>query len=291
MSTISLLCENLSQVDQPTNLGLLPLHCAASRGKTDSLRVLLRHDINMLHRHETIDTQNILGLTPLHAAIMKGKLAAAVLLLKAGANQEIRSRRNLSPLHYALMNKKSRKFFYPLETVPSIVWQHYFPATREDNPEHSVDFNQTFNSFGILGKIIPSLQQVRTRNEKTSYGGYYALYNALSLIKFNTEHSKNKLLRLTKIELFEQYDRRKFCAFFERALDETARQGKRGKLGVLSAKELRHLINTFCPDEPIVVLEKRALKQMAEKKLQEEALELSKDDSGLKKLRMFAQGN
>ncbi len=71
------------------------LYCAASRGFTACVRLLLRASADVNARSDD-------GFTALHAASGKGCVDAAKLLIAAGANLEVRSQRGNAPLRRAI---------------------------------------------------------------------------------------------------------------------------------------------------------------------------------------------
>ncbi|XWS62512.1 hypothetical protein CRYUN_Cryun06bG0017500 [Craigia yunnanensis] len=68
--------------DAPDNDGRSPLHWAAYRGFSDTIRLLLFRDASQ-------ERQDKEGCTPLHWAVMRGNIEACTLLVHAGAKQEL----------------------------------------------------------------------------------------------------------------------------------------------------------------------------------------------------------
>ena len=94
------MCEILlaegADVNIPSTInGDSALYCAASRGFTACVRLLLRASADVNARSDD-------GFTALHAASGKGCVDAAKLLIAAGANLEVRSQRGNAPLRRAI---------------------------------------------------------------------------------------------------------------------------------------------------------------------------------------------
>ncbi|HML19624.1 MAG TPA: ankyrin repeat domain-containing protein [Candidatus Dependentiae bacterium] len=256
LKAVEVLKNRLATLRQPNDFGLLPLHIAAINGHRHILNYILQLGPD---EKALINRQNIHGLTPLHAAIMAGKVKAALLLLNEGADVNVHSERGLVPLAYAPYHQKSYEYFAPQTTINTIVTRHAKPSVLEDRPTTTIELEKMVKYFPINGLIVPSLQQIHSGDELTSYSGYYALYNALSLLPTPspTQHAAP-----TK-DNFDRSDRKKFTQFFEQALKEITQLRKMGSLGYLIAPEFRHLIHQLYPEAPIVVLEKAHLKAVA----------------------------
>lgn len=82
--------------DAPDNDGRTPLHWAAYRGYSDTIRLLLFRDACQ-------GKQDKEGCTPLHWAAMRGNMEACVVLLRAGTEQELSVKDNtgLTPVQIA----------------------------------------------------------------------------------------------------------------------------------------------------------------------------------------------
>ena len=260
LEVLMALTEKLACIKTATRFGVLPLHCAAFNGHTPIVSYLLRSNDDKV---ATINQQNIHGLTPLHAAIMAGKVDTALLLLKEGADTTTKSARKLTPLEYAFMNSKSRNYFHPSLTIPGIIEQHRTSNEQAENSDQIINIGETFPTLAMTGDIVQSLQQVH-QGQDTSYCGYYALYNALSLLQINTDSFPDSVRLALKFGTFEKNDRKKFSEFFAWTLDSISKKRKIGSLGSLLPIELQHLVAIICPTAPIVVLEKKQLKDIAD---------------------------
>ena len=74
--------------------GSTPLHCAADRGHTSTVRMLLQAGAN-------VNAKNDGGLTPLHYTAWNDHLDTACVLLENGAEKEAKDKEGCSPLHLA----------------------------------------------------------------------------------------------------------------------------------------------------------------------------------------------
>ena len=77
-----------------------PLHQAAYRGDTESIRELLKQG-------ENVNGLNSEGATPLHWAAFKGHPEAAKLLLRYGAEVNAKTKKGSTPLRLAVTHKKT----------------------------------------------------------------------------------------------------------------------------------------------------------------------------------------
>lgn len=292
---INALCEALAIVNIGDDSGLLPLHCAAYKGNNDIVRALLRRDKIFLQSgtevktiHSTVNAQNVLGLTPLHAAIIKGHVDTAHILIKKGAKLEQLSAKGLKTIEYAWFNKKSLNYFLPVTTIGAITQEHSVPSTCEDQNEAVYVLDADFQGCAIQGKIVPSLQQMRSSNDATTYCGYYALYNTLSLLNFDTARCPEKVREFLNFGTFERTNRHKFSLFFNFLLQLISDKRKYGKLGNLIGLELRYLMSVICPGQPIAVIEKNNIKAVLDNiDSPQVAFELQDSDKDLDNLQRF----
>ncbi len=294
--TVNALCQGMAIIDHENNFGLLPLHCAALAGHTNIAAALLSFE-----KSKSIDAKNIHGLTPLHAAIMAGKDDVARLLLDQGANTDVKDQRGWTPIDYARQNQIMQMQFDPDFAIPQLVKQHSENSPQEDHgftlkPDQSatphkkdknaveeiadrkiefIDIAETFKDLQIHGQILPSLLQERGNGQITMYCGYYSLYNALSLLNPET-HSR--------------LDRQGFSKFFGSALTEIWKVRKYGPGDNLAADEIRHLVNTLYPNDPIIAIDKNSLYAMISGQLSlEEAF--NNDQKSINSWRQFMKSD
>ncbi len=259
LPVVSALVNGIAMVDSGNNFGLLPLHCAALAGHTNIVAALLKYE-----KIKTINAKNIHGLTPLHAAIMAGKVDTARLLLDQGADASVQDERGLTPVHYA--SQLMRMQFDLQFAIRQLVQQHSADSPHEDhgftiedemldkeNTKQKIKVTKSIKAVNIAtsfcglminGQIIPSLQQARPDGQITNCCGYYALYNALSLLN---------------PQKFPRLNRQNFNVFFEPALRALWQFRNYGSSDNLIANEIRHLVNILHPNEHIIVLDKNAL--------------------------------
>jgi ankyrin repeat protein len=88
--------------NKPSCYGISPLHAAAIRGDTDSMRLLIKAQAH-------IDAIDDLGKTPLHHAVESRSVETVQILVDAGANQTLRNIKGKRPLDLAVKTLDDQK--------------------------------------------------------------------------------------------------------------------------------------------------------------------------------------
>ncbi|OWJ68664.1 ankyrin repeat domain-containing protein [Inquilinus limosus] len=92
---------DLSDVNQVGVFGEMPIHVAASRGRTDEIAALLEDGAD-------VNASGELGNTPLHEAVMQNRFEATKLLLERGADPNRTNEFGGSPLDAARARQHGR---------------------------------------------------------------------------------------------------------------------------------------------------------------------------------------
>ena len=136
---------NLSRA---TEVGRLPLHIAASKGRAQIVALLLQHGADINARSDTDDTSN-LQLTALDAAIWYNHAEVCKMLLEAGANPNVLSPWEGSALHFAFKYGRTEMAGWLLDHGAD-------PFLLGGNPySRSVPFTLAITSSD--GKLIPRM--------------------------------------------------------------------------------------------------------------------------------------
>lgn len=113
--------SSLNPVNRKDERGYALLHYAAARGSIQDIALLLRRGANPNIRDAD-------GNTPLHTAVSTGRIAAVAVLLRGGARVHARNRAKQSPLDLAVRRQgaKPLEWSIPLRTLapglPSFRW-------------------------------------------------------------------------------------------------------------------------------------------------------------------------
>lgn len=218
-----------------------PVHAAAYWGELEVLQDLLNKDTQSI----LLNSKTEQGQTPLHYAV-DGKCGESIAcLLTHGASFKEQNSEHETPLQLAV--KLQREELVDLLTngnIQTIVDEHADPSPHDQDLGNEIQIEEHFPDLFMQGRILSSLQQTRANCSTTAYCGYYALFNALSLLRPSN---------------FTRLDRHSFAQFFNIALRNIREKRGHEQLDNLDASEIRHIINTHYTDVPVIVLEKNNL--------------------------------
>lgn len=99
VAKVETLLKRGANINEKDDKGLTPLHHACWNGDVEMARVLLKHGGSAL-----LQAKSGYGSTPLHCAADKGHTSTVLMLLQAGANSNAKNSGGLTPLHYTAWN-------------------------------------------------------------------------------------------------------------------------------------------------------------------------------------------
>ncbi|KAK9764798.1 ankyrin repeat-containing protein [Basidiobolus ranarum] len=131
--------EDLQQITQQYGTSILsshssngntPLHMASANGHTEAVQFILQQLPQQL-----VNAQNEGGNTPLHWAALNGHMEIVELLVKAGADPELKNQANRSAMFEAQQNNHEKIIDFLLMSLPD---DGFEGAEEEDEEETEV---------------------------------------------------------------------------------------------------------------------------------------------------------
>ena len=165
------------------------LHLACKNGQVTLIK-------NLLNAKVDINAMSAQGLSPLHWAVIKGNLEVTQLLIREGANIELKdSRCQSSPLLFACQNGRLKIVKYLIEMGADI------QAASEDGTA-AVHFAAQSGNIDVVDFLLQKGLDINSKNNKGESPLYFALYprhfpacqkakNALGMVKFLIENGAN----------------------------------------------------------------------------------------------------
>lgn len=141
-------CADVSSVDRH---GYMPLHLTARAGHVQLVELLL-------DSHANIDAQ--VSVTPLYLAAKHDKESVVALLLKRGADPNLRDNKGMTALHLAVL--------YRFESVVELLLQHGADVSIRDRHGATVLHVAAENGDDVLTKVL--LKKHPNINARNDYG-------------------------------------------------------------------------------------------------------------------------